>query len=138
MGVTRKMFEFINATQYLEFALKYIENHIEPPKKVQEVAQNITSKALQMIFIKRQMRLDTKWRNGYISRKEYEKALNDSSYKPKNPDQENDKRLQKYYGTYRSKDFQHDHWRKELKSEILTDIMNTPECQKVLNLLSYE
>ena len=91
-----------------------------------------------MIFIKRQMRLDTKWRNGYISRREYDKALNDSSYQPKNPDNENDKRLQKYYGTYRAKDFQHDHWRKELKSDFLTDIMNTPECQKVLKLLSYE
>ena len=63
------------------------------------MTQNITSKALKMIFIKQQMRLDTKWRNGYISRREYDKALNDSSYQPKNPDNENDKRLQKYYGT---------------------------------------
>ena len=46
------------------------------------MAQNITSKALKMIFIKRQMRLDTKWRNGYISRREYDKALNESSYQP--------------------------------------------------------
>ena len=46
-------------------------------------------------------------------------------------------RIRKYYGTYRPKDFEHDHWRKELDVKILTDIMENTQCQKVLKLLGY-
>ena len=78
-------------------------------------------------------------RRGQISRNEFDKFFQNSSYTPsENTDREREKRLKKYYGTYRSEHFKHDHWREELSSSNLQEINNNRDCQKVLNLLSYK
>ena len=88
---------------------------------------------------KLKIRMETKWRKGQISKNEYDKFLNNSSYVPsENSNYEHEKRLKKYYGTYRSKNFKHDHWRNELSPTVLGNINRNSDCQKVLKLLSYK
>ena len=78
-------------------------------------------------------------RRGQISRNEFDKFLQNSSYTPlENTDREREKRLKKYYGTYRSEHFKHDHWRNELSPTVLGNINRNSDCQKVLKLLSYK
>ena len=91
-----------------------------------------------MIMTKKKIRMETKWRKGQISKNEFDKFLQNSSYVPsENTDHEHAKRLKKYYGTYRSKNYKHDHWKEQLNPEILKDINSNSDCQKVLKLLSY-
>ena len=71
---------------------------------------------------------------------EFEKAKKNSSYIPissKELDIKREMRIQKYYDTHRSRDFQHDHWKHELSNETLREIMTEPLCQKVLKILNY-
>ena len=77
---------------------------------------------------------------GFFYRIEFEKAKKNSSYIPissKELDIKREMRIQKYYDTHRSRDFQHDHWKHELSNETLREIMTEPLCQKVLKILNY-
>ena len=78
--------------------------------------------------------------NMFFYRIEFEKAKKNSSYVPissKELDIKREMRIQKYYDTHRSRDFQHDHWKHELSNETLREIMTEPLCQKVLKILNY-
>ena len=133
----KNLYEFINASEYVDYAYDYLKSH-QGPETEKVVAQSLTKQALKLSFFKRKERLEAKWRTGVISRNEFDKAMNNSAYDPKSHEEENLKRLQNYYGTYRAKDFQFDHWRGEIKSEVLEKIMNHPDCQLVLKLLNYK
>ena len=133
----KNLYEFINASEYLDYAYDYLKSH-QGPEIEKVVAQSLTKQALKLSFFKRKERLEAKWRTGVISRNEFDKAMNNTAYDPKSQEEESFKRLQNYYGTYRAKDFQFDHWRGEIKSEVLERIMNHPDCQMVLKLLNYE
>ena len=80
--MAKKMYDFMNVTNNIKYAYEYLHNHMEPQTDIL-LAKNLTKQALMMSFMKRKVRLETKWRTGVISRKEYDKALNDSAYKPK-------------------------------------------------------
>ena len=43
----------------------------------------------------------------------------------------------RYYSTFRSKSFQHDHWKQELSLKHLLDIQNSSYCKKTFELLNY-
>ena len=45
--------------------------------------------------------------------------------------------LKEYYGTVREPSFEPDHWKKEISSELLREILKNSECSKALKLLNY-
>ena len=45
--------------------------------------------------------------------------------------------MNEYYGTVRETSFEHDHWRKELPKEVLSEINLNEECAKTISLLQY-
>ena len=129
-----KLYDFLNATQSLQHAFNYLESHLTQPK----VAHKLAKVALKLSLAKRKIRLDTQWRTGQLSRLEFEKARQNDSYVPLPDQQEREKRLHQYYGTYREYNFAHDHWRQELPPDVLRDIHNNTVCQKVLKRFSYK
>ncbi len=134
-----KLYQFINATSSLDHAFNFLKEHFIDPTV--HLGNIITKKALQLSLSQRRIRLETKWRRGQISRKEFEKARLNSSYIPQEENgeqEERERRLHKYYDTYRPADFRHDHWREELSPQVLEDIYRDATCRKVLRLLSYE
>merc|ERR1712062_2362 len=141
---TSKLYQFINASKEdLKYAYAYIQSHSqlqEDSQSSEEEARSLTKAALGISLTKRKIRLESQWRLGQLSRIEFEKAKKNSSYVPISPkefDIKRQMRIQKYYDTHRSRDFQHDHWKHELSNETLREIMTEPLCQKVLKMLDY-
>lgn len=127
-----KMYGFMNRKSGLNFAVEYIKSH-------SEAASRTASFTAALSLAHRKIRLETQWRRGQISKVEFEKARENSSYVPKlSPEEEREKRLKKYYGTVRSDTFRHDHWRQEIRPELLRELYSNEECLKVLKLLEYK
>lgn len=132
-----KLYHFINASDHIEYAYNYLKSHYTDP--VLNQAHSLSAAALGISLKKRKLRLETQWRRGELSRVELDKALQNASYVPEDEkrDEQREKRLREYYGTVRLKDFKHDHWRQEMKPEVLENILQEPKCKTVLKLLSY-
>ena len=43
----------------------------------------------------------------------------------------------RYYSTFRSKAFQHDHWKQELSMKNILDLQNSSYCKKSMHMLNY-
>ena len=137
-----ELYNFMNASKSLKHAFNYLESHMTSVTQQNSAGHKLTKEALRMSLAKRKIRLEAKWRTGQLSRLAFEKAAssqNDSAVLPNdNEELERERRLQKYYGTYRPNNFAHDHWRREISPEVLRDIHSNIKCQKVLKRLSYE
>ena len=132
--ITKKLFKFINVSWHLQYAYNYLKiNHIDTYNSERNIKQDSKNPSLQF--------LKNKWRLGFISKQEIGKKMNQFVTNYSQPATissfQLSKKLQVYYGTHRPKNFKHDHWRKEMKSEIIEKIVSFPDCQKVLKLLNY-
>ena len=140
LEMASKLYGFLNKTADLEYARGFFESRIEAaadPKK--SLASSLSKQALRMSLTQRKIRFEAKWRHGEISKAEYDKAIQNASYVPQpNPDEERENRLHKYYGTFRPINFRHDHWKTELKPEVLKEILMHDDCREVMKLLSYD
>lgn len=131
-----KLYNFINASNQIDYAYNYLESHYTDPVVMQ--AASLSKAALGLSLKKRKLRLETQWRRGELSRVELDKALQNASYVPledEKRDEQREKRLREYYATVRLKDFKHDHWKHEMEPEILQSILEEPKCKTVLKLL---
>ena len=43
----------------------------------------------------------------------------------------------RYYSTFRTEDFRHDHWKEELSEKTLMDFQTLPKCIEAMKLLNY-
>ena len=43
----------------------------------------------------------------------------------------------RYYSTYRTPSFKHDHWKEELSEKTSMDFQTLPKCIEAMNLLNY-
>ena len=136
----KRLFEFVNATQHLGYAKYYLHNHRRTQFGIS--AKSFITQSKNLNSVNRQIKMDffldivNHKKNGSLTHTEYEKAI--KTFFSSSVNHQKSKGLQKYYSTYRSKKFKHDHWRKEIDNETLYSVNSNENCQTLMNLLGYQ
>ena len=134
----KRLFEFVNATQYLSYANYYLHNHMRTQYGIS--AKSFINQSKNLNSINRQIKLNffldivNYKKNGNLTDDEYEQAM--QTFFSSSVNHIKSKGIiQKYYSTYRSKKFKHDHWRKDIDEEILHSVNSNEHCHTFMNLL---
>ena len=136
----KRLFEFVNARQHLSYARYYLHNHMRTQSGIS--AKNFINQSKNVNSMNRQIKMNffleivNHKKNGSLTNNEYEQAI--QTFFSSSVNHIKSKGIiQKYYSTYRSKKFKHDHWRKEIDEEILHTVNSNEQCQTFMNLLGY-
>ena len=134
LATIEKLYDFLNISYLLPYAKNNLKIHtqkINEPKwdrilegeKMPKAPKALTRFSKKVSFQQLYSKLKGNRKRKFFKAKKINTLIDHGSFR--------------YYSTFRSEDFKHDHWKEELSAKHLKEIQTLPKCQNALKLLNY-
>ena len=134
LKIIEKLYEFLNISYLLPFAKNNLKNHIQKNfeskldqifegEKIPQAPKSLTRFSKKLSFQEFYSKLKGKHKKKFFKAKKINTLIEHGTFR--------------YYSTFRTEDFRHDHWKEELSEKTLMDFQTLPKCIETMKLLNY-